>query len=190
MALFELDDLASYLKTTLDDDAAEVAERLAASAIEAYLGYDPDVASGNVTVYLPFDYRGRVRLPPLLDSVVSVTDVDDVTMIYTYREGSGVLTLESPWQAYVYDIYGYRTDEVKVTYTYTTVPAAIRDAALITAAAAYGPAAASGGSALGIQSETIGSYSVRYVDQESATGTTLPLEARNLLAAYRVPVVA
>jgi hypothetical protein len=192
VALFDVDDLASYLKTTLDADAADIAQRIATSTIEAYLGTDPD-APGSQTVYLPIDSRGRVRLPLLFDELTAVTDVDDEAMTYTYREGSGLITLDSPASGYRYDSYGYLSAEVKVTYTYSTVPAAVRDAALIIAASVYGPAAASGGSALGIQSETIGSYSVRYADT-TATGASLvdriPVEARLLLAPYRVPVVA
>ena len=191
--LFDVDDLASFMRATLDDDAAEIARRVATSAIKAYLHpFDP-TATGTQTAYLPIDRDGLVTLPPLLDAITSVTSVSDVALSYTHRAGHRRLVVTYPYLASNYQPGQYLEPEVKVTYTYTTVPDEIRDAALITAAAVYGPTTNAGGSAVGIDSETKSiddyTHTIRYSSGSAVAdpATSVPPDARVLLSRFRPP---
>jgi hypothetical protein len=76
---------------------------------------------------------------------------------------------------------------VKVTYTYAVVPDGLRDAAIITAAAVYGPESGVIG---GVRSDaiTLGDFTRSTTYTNAAA--TLPGEALRLLDQYIPPVVA
>ena len=186
--LFSVDDLAAYLQTTLDDDKAEIVARLAASRVRAYLRTDPAPFAGTRTVYLSINDNGVVVLPKLLDTVTAVTTTADVALSYSWRPGGRYVYTVHPWLVTNTSLYRSAPPEVKVTYTYTTVPDAVRDAALIIAADIYGPVGVSGGSTNGVQSEQIDDYTVRYLDPATATTTdasSIPADAKELLAPFR-----
>lgn len=177
--LFDVDDLAAYLKTTVDADAADIAARIATSAVFAELGVDPS-ATGEFTVYARVNAEGYVRLPPLFGEITAVTTVDDSDLTYTHRPGAGVLSIDYyPWGD-TWETDRRRTYEIKVTYTYSDVPGPIRDAALLIAASVYGRAMSS---SVGVASETVGPFSVNYENSSTLT-TVIPPTARALLRRY------
>jgi hypothetical protein len=185
--LFDFDDFAAYLKTDIDVATATVARRIAGSKIRAYIRADPKPFDGSRTVYLPVDDCGVVWLPRLLDTVSAVASTVDVSLLHTWRTGGRSLVVTYPWQAANTSLLYRQQPEVKVTYTYATVPEEVRDAALIIAADVYGPGALSGGSTDGIRSESIDDYSVTYDGGADTADAGIPADAKALLAPYRSP---
>lgn len=180
--LFDVEDLTSFMQATLDGDRAEIAQRVATSAIKSYLRpFDP-TATGTFTVYIPVE-SDEVTLPRLLTTVTAVSTVDGVgtPLPYTYRPGAPTLRLGS---FYAGNFYPTRhVTEAKLTYTYAVVPAEVRDAALLTAAAVYGTPGEE--ASRGLRSQTVGGITETYVNQ--GTETLIPLEAKELLAGFRSP---
>jgi hypothetical protein len=174
--LFPLSDLDSFLRGTTDPAAGAVARRIATSLLTSYLGTDPrpDDAPTSRTIQLDVDSDATVRLPRLLTGIVSVkSGINDVTYV---RRGN-VITVRA-WGPMIWQ-YASAGPSIDLTYTYTSVPDQVRDAALIVAAEVYGPL---DGSHSGIAQEQIDDYLVRYSD---SSGEALPEAAKLLLRPFR-----
>lgn len=180
-------DLANYVQEAIPDDdpAATLSLQIASGVIRSYLGYD--VSSASTTEYCdPINGSFvELRQAPVLN-VVAVEYIDADTGLFTLADATqytlsrrlGVLALRPG--------LGIRwpTDpesvRVNYSYGYDEIPDAIWGVVL-------GIAARQWSTPVGVESERLGGYNVRYADRHDDALT--PVE-KLALRAYLRPVVA
>jgi hypothetical protein len=163
-------DVEAQLGRSLTSDEEERVDALLnAASVRARSRTGRQFTAGDYTVERSVDFRGRVRLPETVDSVSEVRAV--------YNDGTTEVIDEDAWTLRGNTIYNL-TYWCRVEVDYT-VSADIPDD-IIAAVAAI---AASGlsMSADGVQSETIGGFTIRYRD--GSTALTTEAEVFRLYAA-------
>lgn len=180
-------DLASYVQETIPDGdpAATLSLQIASGVIRSFLGYD--VSSASTTEYCD----------PINGSFVELrqTPVTNVVAVEYLDANSGLFVLADPSQYTLSRRLGvlafrpcigiqWPTDpesvRVSYSYGYDSVPDAIRGVVL-------GVAARQWSTPVGVESERLGGYNVRYADRHDDALT--PVE-KLALRAYLRPVLA
>lgn len=188
-------ELEAYTGTSIDSTRATLLLDLATGAIRAYTGQTLSQVSGDV-VTLPGTFDNALVLPERPVTAVTTVVVNDLTLAvngdYVWP-GSDVLLRGSriatpvvngpDWLLGGFGDWGGPSAEVVVTYThgFATIPSDIKGVCLALAARSLT-------SPDGVNSETVGSYSVSY----SRTGGAVSLlsEEKALLDRYRRTVFA
>jgi hypothetical protein len=176
MALASLGDYATRYDLTGDTAARiEVALEDASSAIEASIGYT--LLEDERTADIAFNGRRRLQLPAkpvtAVDSV-TVDGIEWITPAYTWDVNGGLVRNDR----YNWTIGGYAT--VVFTAGYATIPS---DLVALTCRLAN--TRVTSGSSAGVKSESIGSYSITYMDGGTQFIST---EDDAVLDRYRLPL--
>lgn len=153
-------DVEAQLGRSLTSDEEERVDALLRSAsARARIRTRRNFTPGTYTVTRKVDYKGRVRLPETVASVTSVSAV--------YSDGTDDELDEDAWTLRGNVLYGLGYwCEVEVTYVVSEdVPEEIVDAVAAIVANGIGT------SDPGVQSETIGGFTIRYRDGTTAVTT-------------------
>lgn len=181
MALFAtVEDLATYLRTDFSAaDTATATQALegASEIIRGYLGAVVDLVVDDEIVLLGTG-TNMVQLPEI--PVVTVTEVKEYGAVLAstyYRWTTGGL-LYRRWGCWPRWTADNPDIEVKYTHGYATIPADIKEVALHLAGQVLS------GATSGVQSETVGAYSVTY--ESGGTDSGLMPEDLAVLNRYRM----
>lgn len=167
MNLFDLEDLASFLKRDLDRASATVARTMATGIIRAYT--KQNLVTDNYEVILPWDPRGFVTLPQRPVTAVASLEAGEETLPTTSWLWPGYGT-----KVWLLDYSVSLSEPVTVAYTagHAIVPSDLFAVALTIAARLYE-------NPRGLSSRSIDDYS------ESTAEDELTKTEKMILANYR-----
>lgn len=176
MALFTLEELASWVQSDLDTATATLARDAATDYLEAETGVKLTTATDTITYVVRWD-DCWIDLPVPTTEVTSVAVDGDTLASDDYQVVDNRLYRRVGWGGSRWlsdDRFAYRSSEddyadvaVTLTYGFETPPGEFKTWGLVLAAQAYKLAPN-----VGVQSERIDDYSVTY-----ATGTTASVQA-------------
>ena len=186
-------ELESYTGTSVATDRATILLDTATAAIQAYT--NQTLSQATTTAILPGTFAEKLVLPERPVTAISLVKIGDTTItadtdyvwdgahtLYRGTKVDGVLSVNGPdYLINGWGDWGGPGAQVSVTYThgFATIPGVVKGVCLALAARTLG-------SPDGVNSESVGSYSVSY----SRTGGAVSLldEERALLDRYRVRV--
>lgn len=183
-------ELEAYTGTSIATTRAELLLDLATGAIRAYTNQTISRVTSDVVV-LPGSWSNRLELPERPVASVATVKIDDTTLVadtdyvwdgrWTLLRGTseaGVLVINDGTLISSHGDWGGAGAQVTVTYThgFATIPDDIKGVCLALAARSLA-------SPDGVNSESVGSYSVSY--SRSGGAVSLLDEERRLLDRYR-----
>ncbi len=186
-------ELEAYTGTSIATDRARILLDMASGAIRSYCRQT--FTRGATTVILPGTHAEKLELPERPVTAITLVKIGDTTLavdtdyvwdgqhtLYRGTKVDGVLSVNGPdYLINGWGDWGGPGAQVTVTYThgFTSIPNDIKGVCLALAARTLG-------SPDGVNSESVGSYSVSY----SRTGGAVSLlsEERELLNRYRTRV--
>lgn len=183
-------ELEAYTGTSIDTTRAELLLDLATGAIRAYTNQTISRVTSDVVV-LPGSWSNRLELPERPVVSVATVKIEDTTLVadadyvwdgrWTLLRGTseaGVLVINDGPLISSHGDWGGAGAQVTVTYThgFATIPDDVKGVCLALAARSLA-------SPDGVNSESVGSYSVSY--SRSGGAVSLLDEERRLLDRYR-----
>jgi len=188
-------DLEAYTGASIDTARATILLDTATAAIQAYT--NQTITSGSTTAVLPGNLSERLVLPERPVTAITLVKIGDTTLtvdtdyvwdgahtLYRGTKVDGVLSVNGPdYLVNGWGDWGGPGAQVTVTYShgFMTIPGDVKGVCLALAARSLA-------SPDGVNSESVGSYSVSY--SRSGGAVSLLAEEQRLLDSYRVKVHA